>query len=307
MEETLSDAGGVLVSVAPMRLAVATTKKRLPRSVADADHERVVKQAMEWQQTAGSATFWEQGALAQGTEKDRCYEFAGLMASAGEQLALAHAAAVEVALWRDVRKGAEPDAAHEMSMRAMAEAQCLFVMGTGHELANLAVRALCLDPKLRAELSKRFTRGGSSPSFDPFSEKPVDWVSMNPKVCEEIRAAAKASAAQEVIKLAEPVVAFGNGQPWRNLVARRGEDFHRWRPQSHGIEGVPRTSPSKREGQSLVLKLGHPTHEETAKRADETARLATEAMLELALSMEAFMSQWPLASDRLGGPKFKLK
>jgi hypothetical protein len=289
-----------------MRLAVSSRRKRLPRSVADEDHERVAQQAGEWQQTAGNATFWELGAVVRGTARDRTYELAGLMASAGEQLALAHAAAVEVALWRDVRKDAEPDAAHEMRMRGMAEAQCLFVMGAGHELANLTVRALCLDPTLRADLIKRFTHRGASPSFGPFSEKPVDWLSMNPETCKKIRAVAKASAAQEVIKLVEPVTTLGKGQPWRDLVARRGEDFHRWRPQSHGIEGVPRTSPWKQEGESQVLQVGHPTYEESAKRADETARMATGAMLQLASSMELFVKRWPTASGRLGGPEFKV-
>ena len=306
MGETLSDAGGALGSMVPMRLAVGGTRKRLPKSVADENHERVAKQAGEWQQTAGNARSWELGAVVRGTDRDRCYELVGLMASAGEQLALAHAAAVEVALWRDVREKAEPDPAHEMSMRAMAEAQSLFVIGTGHGLANLTVRALCLDRKLRADLIKRFTHVGSSPNFGPFSEKPVDWLSMNAKTCKKIRAVAKASAAQEVIKLVEPVATLGKGQPWRDLVARRGEDFHRWRPQSHGIEGVPRTSPWKQKDKSQVLKLGHPPYEETAKRADETARVATEAMLELARSMEAFMDRWPAASGHLGGPRFKL-
>ncbi len=305
MEEALSDASGSPASVVPMRLAVGGTRERLPRWVADEDHERVAMQAGEWQQTAGNARSWELGAVVRGTDTDRCYELVGLMASAGEQLALAHAAAVEVALWRDVREKAEPEVEHEMSMRAMAEAQCLFVIGTGHLLANVAVRALCLDPKLRADLIKRFTHGTSSPSFGPFSEEPVDWLSMNAKTCKKIRDVANASAAQEIIKLVEPVATLGKGQPWRDLVARRGEDFHRWRPQSHGIEGVPRTSPWTREGQSQGLTLGHPTYEETAKRADETACVATEAMLELALSMEAFMSRWPAASGHLGGPRFK--
>jgi hypothetical protein len=306
VKEAFSDKGDpALASVVPMRLAVATRRKSLPRSVADEDHEHVAKQASEWQQVAQHAVLWELSAVARGTDRDRAYGLVRQMASAGEQLALAHAAAVEVALWRDVREKAEPDVAHEMSMRAMAEAQCLFVIGTGNSLANVAVRALCLDRKLRADLIERFTHGRASPTFDPFSEEHADWASMEPKTCKRIRVAAKASAAQEVIQLVEPVVSLGKGQAWRELVARRGEDFHRWRPQTHGIEGVPRTSPWKREGKSLVLKVGHPTYEEAQGRADETARFATSVMLELAQSMEVFLNRWPAASARLGGPKFK--
>jgi hypothetical protein len=274
--------------------------------VADEDHERVVKQALEWQQTAGHAVFWEMGAAAQGTDEGRTYALAGQMASAGEQLSLAHAAAVEVALWREVREKADPDAAHEMCMRAMAEAQCLFVIGTGHALANVAVRALALHPSLRAELIKRFRRGSSSPVFHPFSQNRADWVSLNAETCRKIRAVAQSSRAQDVIQLVETVVGFGTEQSWQDLRDRRGEDFHRWRPQTHGIEGVPRTSPWRREGRSRVLNVGHPSYEEAKGLADETARLASEAMLDLALSMEAFMEGWPVASGHLGGPKFKL-
>jgi hypothetical protein len=143
---------GALVAVAPMRLAV-TAERPLPRSVSDGDHELVVKQALDWQQTAGHAEFWEMGAAARGADEGRVYVLAGQIASAGEQLALAHAGGVEVALWRELEERSEPDPANEVAMRGMAEAQCLFVMGTGHALANVTLRALALNPSLRAELT----------------------------------------------------------------------------------------------------------------------------------------------------------
>lgn len=296
----------VLVGVAPMRLAVATRQRRLPRSVADEKHDHVIKQALDWQGTAGHAVFWEIGAEAPERGEGRVYALAGQMASAGEQLSLAHAAAVEVALWREVRKKADPDAAHEMCMRAMAETQSLFVMGTGHALANVAVRALALNQGLRADLIKKFQRGSSSLTLQPFSQERDDWVSLNASTCKTIRAVAQSSQVQEVIQLVKPVVDFGLGQSWQNLSERRGEDFHRWRPQTHGVQGLPRTSPWVRTGRSQVLNLGHPTYYEACGLADETARLATEAMMDLALSMEAFMEGWPVGSGHLGGPKFGL-
>ncbi len=295
------DSGDGLTAVAPRRLAVAP-ERRLPKSVTDEGHKRVVQQALGWQQSAIHAKLWEAGATAQTMGEDRAYALAGQMASAGERLALAHAGAVEVGLWQELREEAEPDPAHEMSMRGMAEAQCLFVMGAGHALANVAVRALALHPNLRSALSNKF-RG--SPTFEPFSNKQSDWVSLNPETCRKIRAVARSSDAEEVIQLVEPVAAFGAGKRWQALVEKRGEDFHRWRLQTHGIEGVPQTSPWRREGRSRTMDLGHPVYEEARGLADHVAGLATEAMLDLTLSMEAFMERWPDASGHLGGPKFE--
>ncbi len=296
---------GALVAVAPMRLAAAP-EGPLPQSVRNGDHELVVEQALEWQQTAGHAEFWEMGAAAQGADEDRVYALAGRIASAGEQLALAHAGAVEVALWQELRGDSKPDPAHEVSMRGMAEAQCLFVMGTGHALANVAVRALALNPSLRSELVKEFQRGGSSPTFAPFSRDRIDWVTLNAGTCKTVRAVAQSCGTQEVIWLIEPVVQFEAGRSWRDLEERRGEDFHRWRPQTHGIDGVPRSSPWSRDGRTRALGLGHSTYEEARGLADEAARLASEAMIDLARSMKTFLQRWPAASKDLGGPRFKL-
>ena len=104
----------------------------------------------------------------------------------------------------------------------------------------------------------------------------------------------------------KPIADVGVGQSWRDLLERRGQDFHRWRPQTHAIEGVRHTSPWRGNGPSRVLTLGHPTYDEARGPAEETARLAREAMLDLAVSMEAFMARWPVASGHLGGPKFGL-
>ena len=98
-----------VVGVAPMRLAVATRRRRLPASVADEEHERVAKQGLAWQQTAGHAVFWEVGATAQGADEGRAYALAGQMASAGEQLSLAHAAAVEAKTSAGREEGAVSD------------------------------------------------------------------------------------------------------------------------------------------------------------------------------------------------------
>jgi hypothetical protein len=91
---------------------------------------------------SGYPVFWEMMASAAGD--DVAYALAGQMGAAGEQLALSYAAAVEVALWRDVDAEGDEGIGREMCMRAMAETESMFVMGSAHALANLAVRALSL-------------------------------------------------------------------------------------------------------------------------------------------------------------------
>jgi hypothetical protein len=256
---------------------------------------------MDWQAMAGEARMWEMGPA----DENRAYELIGQMAFAGEQLALALAAAGEVAAWRECRPQA--DVEYEMCMRAVAEAQCIFVVGPGQALANIALRALALNSTLRTELIRRFSTKNASPSFAVFSEKREDWVSMNRDTCRTLRKVAKSSSSPEVVRLIEPVVTFRQTQSWNAAVDRRGEEFHRWRPQTHGIEGVPRTTPWTQEGDSRALHFGRLTYDEARGRADETASIATAAMINLASPMEAFKAQLYRASRWLGGPKFGTK
>ena len=293
----------VLVSLAPMRLSAPGSDSNLPRSVADDAHEGVVQVSLAWQEVAISARMWELGATTRGTERNRTYALAGQMASVGEQLALAHGAAVEVARWRAYRESAKPDESHEMSMRGMAEAQCLFVIGAGHALANVAVRALALQPDRRAALGAKFKRGSAVPEFRPLSSAREDWVSMSPATSKKIRAVVARDGKGAVAELVQPVIELGLGQAWQSLTDRRGEDFHRWRPQSHGVVGVPRELPWKAGKNSLSMGLGpmYP-HEESRGLAEQTAKIATDGMLALAAAMRVYLERWLTTSESVGGP-----
>lgn len=225
------------------------------------------------------------------------------MASAGEQLGLAYAAGNEVAIWRELRKGGSLDVGHEVSMRGMAEARCLFVMSTGHAFANVGLKALALDPTLKAELIRSF-RGNPAPKFEPFSTARSDWVSMNRKTCKILKEVAELSEKADVVALINPVADFGLGATWHELNERRGEDFHRWRMQTHGVEGVPQKTPWSSDGKTRTLGIGRIAYGDAEGLADEVARIGREAMLDLARSMEAFRQRWPQASIALGGPEF---
>jgi hypothetical protein len=292
---------GPFSAVVPARLARAPLRD-LPTTTSDDAHQRVRGGAMSWQQVAGLASFWEMAAPE--ADEGYAYALAGQMGSAGEQLSLAYAAGVEVALWKESREADGPEVAREMGMRAMAEAQSLFVIGAGHALVNVAVRALSLRMDLKAQLIKTFFSGDRTGSFDPFSSVKSDWLSMNKSHCKKLRKVAQISASQEIIDLIDPVVSFGLDQTWNDLIERRGEDFHRWRPQTHGLQGVPRRSPWQHDATSRSLGIGTPVYEDAKGLAAEVGRLADDAMLELAGAMESFYRAWPAASNVLGGPTY---
>ena len=279
--------------------------RALPEAVTESKYESVAIEALDWQTTSTHARFWEMGAAGTSGE-GRVYALANQMAAAGEQLALSLAAAVEVAIWREAWVGkTEVDPAEAMQMRAMAEAQSLFVLGAGHAMANLAVRTLALDESCRAQLGQRFRRRGKVPTFDPFSTERAGWVSFNGYSCNALRAVALATTQQEVIDLIEPVASLGTGETWRRLEERRGQDFHRWRPQTPGLGGGPAQTPWIREGKTRRLDLVGPA-EEISGIVDEVADLATAAMFALARTMADFRERWPAASKQLGGPQFRL-
>jgi len=290
-----------LIAMVPARLAVSTRFRSLPVAVDDPPHHHVREQAIAWQTVSGYATFWEM--MASRASDDVAYALAGQMGAAGEQLALAYAAAVEVALWREVDAEGDEAVGQEMCMRAMSESQSLFVMGAAHALANLAVRALSLSADLRAKLARELRHRHPADAFDPFSLSPSDWRSMNATLCAGLDAAVKGShlAIQNLIA---PIVRFGQGTSWGALKDQRDKDFHRWRPQTYGLQGVPQRSQWQDTGASRVLAVGHPVDPEAEGIGETIARLATSAMLELASIMEEFMDAWHAASPVLGGPSY---
>ena len=129
---------------------------------------------------------------------------------------------------------------------------------------------------------------------------------MNKPTCKKLRKVAKLSNSAEIVGIVEPVLGYGLGRTWNELVERRGEDFHRWRPQTHGIQGVPRRSPWQHDATSRSLGIGTPIYNEADGLAQSVALLSDQAMLELADAMEAFYDPWPAASNALGGPRYEV-
>jgi hypothetical protein len=209
--------GKRLAAMVPGRLAVSEVTVDLPASMHSERHQAVRDCALEWQRFSSEAWFWEMASPE--AVENAAYALAGQMASVGEQVALAYSAAVEVALWQTKPAVEEDSVVREMSIRAMAEAQSLFVIGAGHALANVAVRALTVRADLKARLAALF-QPKAADGFAPFSQKREDWISLNTLACKKLAAAAATSKSRDIIALVAAVVNYGNwGLLWCDLLS----------------------------------------------------------------------------------------
>jgi hypothetical protein len=240
-----TDAGG-LVAVVPWRLCSGLSQDFSPGL------RPCIDLSKRWQSRGLLSEFWELAS----PQKDRLYELAGFMAGAGEQLALACLADHEFSLWMSAALPSAPlheKVAAEMAQRALAELESYYVIGAGHALANLTGRALALDPSLRQHLAtKKYIKS----EFRPLSDAREDWVSLNSNVARALRAVAVMSGIPEFHHLADPAVDLAGSAAWRALDSVRGEHFHRWRSQSSGMTGAPKSSPWSDSENSRSMSVG---------------------------------------------------
>jgi hypothetical protein len=225
-------AGG-LAAVVPWRLCSGRSHDFSP------DLWPCINLSKRWQFRGLLGEFWELASR----EKDRLYELAGFMGGTGEQLGLACLADHEFSGWASADLSAAPaheKVAAEMAQRALAELESYYVIGAGHALANLTARVLALDPGLQEHLA---TAKYIKSSFQPLSDARKDWVSMNSDVARALQKVAAKSDMPSFIHLADPAVELAGSEPWRALDRVRGEHFHRWRSQSIGMTGSPKSSP----------------------------------------------------------------
>jgi hypothetical protein len=163
----------------------------------------------------------------------------------GEQLGLACTAALNYASWPNAT---DPNDSLdiEMAKRALAEMVGYFVMGCAHGLLNVSGRVVALDADLRALLRSSKLRT----DFPPFSEGQNDWKSLSMRNTDALRSVALMAKDPQVRRVGVAVGKLARSRAWKDLDKSRGEDFHRWRPQSAGIAGAVKQSPWKRIGKT---------------------------------------------------------
>lgn len=293
-----------IVAVIPGRLAASVSSEDVLAIQRQDWWQTAQEVASDWQAVSAYAEFWELGAPAVGY--GRAHELAGLLASGGEQLALALAALAETELWRafreanpvdDSEQGKGRGAAHEMGHRAMAELASYYLLGIGHGLANVAARAMALESTLHPDLLDAL--GTWCP---PGSDDPKDWLSLNRDTARALRRVARRSERPALELLVEPITTLLTDDDWQELNRRRGAHYHRRRPQSAGVAGVPLASPWVASGMSMSLNAFGREYTDGDGLAHDTSGLARRVLARLAVTMKTLrdrvMSTWQDVHDR---------
>jgi hypothetical protein len=295
----LPDAQPQLVSaVIPGRLAAPTP----PGTVNDLwqkDWWKSAQQvASDWQKASSLADFWEL-ALVPPVQPGRGHELAGLIASGGEQFVLALTALAEAELWNIYRQSTPSEvrdldemekrvvgAAHEMGHRAMAELAAYYLLATGHTIANVTIRAMALDSRLHTVLLDAL--GGWCPVG---SQDPKDWLSLNRDTVRALRRVAKKTPSPAFQALVKPAGALVLSHEWQELGQLRGAHYHRWRPQSAGMSGVPLTSPWVYSNGTMNMNFGGREYTDGNGLAHDTTDLARRMMSGFTSAMAKLLEQ----------------
>jgi hypothetical protein len=304
----------VVSAVIPGRLAAPAP----PGTVAHLRDESWWKRASEvgsdWQTVSPLADFWEL-ALVPPVQPGRGRELAGLIAGAGEQLALGLAALVEAELWRLYRRETPTDtldldemskrgvhASQEMGHRAMAELATYYLLATGHTLANVTVRTLALDSQLHPTLLDSL--GGWCPVG---SSDPKDWLSLNRDTARTLRRIARKTDSPAFQGLAEPASALVLSPDWQEVDRLRGAYYHRRRPQSAGIAGVPLASPWVFSAAVMSMEFGGDEYVDGDNLAHNTADLGRRVLSAVASAMQTLLERVEAAVAEMRGQRDRLR
>lgn len=202
-------------------------------------HDPLVVRARELaakaQMDAQGVVAGEAAAFSHGVQRDRFTELAGLFSSLGEQLALAQASLVECELWRHKRQ-TDDATGDEMCHRAVSELLIYFCVSIGYGLTNITGRLLACDPNLHPVMLDVI-----GTTLPPFSDDRRDWLSCNSPTVKNLRKIGK-SQSQQAPTVAAGVTTLVNSPAWNEAHRRRAFDFHRRRPNSHDVAGVPMRS-----------------------------------------------------------------
>jgi hypothetical protein len=199
-------------------------------------------------------------------------------------------------LWNTHRRDNEDDlstlngrvvaAAQEMVHRAMADMATHFLLAAGHALANVTVRTMALDARMHAHILD--TLGSPSPVN---SQSPRDWLSLNLDTVRQLRRVAKKSANPALQAIPNAATDLVLSRDWQELDQLRGSHYHRRRPQSAGIDGVPFANPWTFSNGVIAMNFGGGQYTDGDSLAAETTDLARRV---IARSSSAFTAMLPM-------------
>jgi hypothetical protein len=304
----------VISAVIPGRLAAPAPPGTVAHLREESWWKRASEVASDWQTVSPLADFWEL-ALVPPVQPGRGRELAGLIAGAGEQLALGLAALLEAELWRLYRRDTPTatlaldemgkravDASQEMGHRAMAELATYYLLATGHTLANVTVRGLALDSRLHPVLLDSL--GGWCPVG---SSDPKDWLSLNRDTARTLRRVANKTASPVFQRLAEPASALVLSPEWQEVDQLRGAHYHRRRPQSAGIAGVPLASPWVFSTGVMSMEFGGGEYMDGDNLAQDTTDLGRRVLSAVSSAMQTLLERVDAAVAEMRGKRDLLR
>lgn len=268
-----------------------------PATDASVRDKRIIETAQEWQKMSVWAHMVEIHGMTHGIPEGRLTETIGRMAATGEQLGLASTCSRDARRWL-----AQPSdtISGPIAARSLAEITGYYTLSSGHGLANITLRTLLLDVSAAASLNAKYKEAAG---FPPFTDDRAAWRPLSHQLVEALRNAAQVVQQPTVSSLVGVLADLVTDPRWIALEARRGADFHRWRPQSIA-GGVPQKSPWSQlpHGQrSMTVGISNgfvpPDHEALVTEADD-------ALDALTAAMDEWMALFPSATRDLGVPLF---
>jgi hypothetical protein len=259
----------------------------------------LVEVCRAWQLHRAGSTFWELNA---GARTDVWREIPVLMGSTAESALLAGSAQVEIERLRRAIEAGELPNEYGLAQRFFAEAQGQQILGCGHRMANIAVRAMMLVAGYPWG-----TAVGLNRPVTPFSDHQGDWIAMSR--LSEYRRAAAASPFPSLVRLATVVVDLEGSSQWQRLEDQRGTDFHRGRHESPFVAGARRESVWRFDAQTRILEPGGedvPTDAEGERWLADLGADSLAALLLLPRSMRRFEKALADAMKEITGGSFDM-
>jgi hypothetical protein len=169
----------------------------------------------------------------------------------------------------------------------MAELAAYHLLGIGHGLANITARALAMDPEVHPLLLDAV--GTWCP---PGSPEPRDWLSLNRDTVRALRRVARKTGKPSLQAVTEPVTGLVMDDSWNELDQLRGAHYHRRRPQSAGVAGVPMASPWAASGvAAMSLNGGGREYTDGDGLAHDTSDLVRRVLAQLVATMRTLFER----------------
>lgn len=258
----------------------------------------LAKVCRAWQLHRAGSTFWELNA---GPRPDAWRELPVLMGSTAESALLGGSAQVEIERLRRAMQAGELRKEYGLAQRFFAEAQGQQILGCGHRMANIALRAMML--------ATGYPWGAAvelSQPTPPFSDNKGDWIAMSQ--VSEYRRAAAASPYPSLALLATVVLDLEGSSQWQRLEDQRGMDFHRGRHESPFVAGARRESVWVNQQQFRTLEPADdvPTDVEVERWLADLGTESLAALLLLPRFMRRFETALADALREITGGTFEM-